>query len=418
MKGKRVIKFSLNLNGEKVRNLEQLRENYNVYEVEEYCKNGKLEKWLKSRGYLEEAEKIRKLDKDSEDLYFDLGKIFSLNIEQMIRIEKEKFGCLYLDDNRLYKEFLYEYKDKINCRKKAIKKEKNETKKLLDIFSKTFEDDTKDILVGDEYIKVVAFSKNKGKIFYKIIDTNEWIIENDVKNKYAGRMYIYSMNYDGSDKRMLVDCGICKDMKKVWANSFHVTDEYIIWQQDGKSCREMYRCKHDGSEKYFMDKGWNGFEVIDNSIIYDYLNSSGGGLYEYNLDMKHEKNLLVDENVTDFTCGKRICTGEKYIFYTKCDGNNIEILYSMDLKNNHIEKIFEFKEDKFKNNQMTKIKYKNFRPSIKKALFSPAIEFQLWLKDKNLIEEHAIFINYKEDEIVNTFEFEFERKKVIREIRA
>ena len=61
------VKFQLEMGGEKVRTLEQLREHFDIFEGMEYVKNGKLVKWLKSRGEDEFAETVSALDPKDKD---------------------------------------------------------------------------------------------------------------------------------------------------------------------------------------------------------------------------------------------------------------------------------------------------------------------------------------------------------------
>ena len=61
------VKFQLEMGGEKVRTLEQLREHFDIFEGMEYVENGKLVKWLKSRGEDELAEAVSALDPKDKD---------------------------------------------------------------------------------------------------------------------------------------------------------------------------------------------------------------------------------------------------------------------------------------------------------------------------------------------------------------
>lgn len=61
------VKFQLEMGGEKVRTMEQLREHFDIFEGMEYVENGKLVKWLKSRGEDELAETVSALDPQGTD---------------------------------------------------------------------------------------------------------------------------------------------------------------------------------------------------------------------------------------------------------------------------------------------------------------------------------------------------------------
>lgn len=56
------IRFDLKLSGRNVGTLEELRENFELERIFQYYNDGKLEKWLKSRNYNEEAQKVAAID--------------------------------------------------------------------------------------------------------------------------------------------------------------------------------------------------------------------------------------------------------------------------------------------------------------------------------------------------------------------
>ncbi|MBS5399681.1 MAG: hypothetical protein KHY08_11350 [Lachnospiraceae bacterium] len=63
------IKFPLIMkNGAEVRDIDGLRERFDMESVAEYFFNGKLEKWLENNYYDDLLEKIQELDKDEPDL--------------------------------------------------------------------------------------------------------------------------------------------------------------------------------------------------------------------------------------------------------------------------------------------------------------------------------------------------------------
>lgn len=87
------VKFQLEMGGEKVRTLEQLREHFDIFEGMEYVENGKLVKWLKSRGEDELAETVSALDPKDTDcpkkLCCTLGIAFNaLKYQQLLQIKR------------------------------------------------------------------------------------------------------------------------------------------------------------------------------------------------------------------------------------------------------------------------------------------------------------------------------------------
>lgn len=87
------VKFQLEMGGEKVRTLEQLREHFDIFEGMEYVENGKLVKWLKSRGEDELAEAVSAFDPKDKDcpkkLCCALGIAFNdLKYQQLLQIKR------------------------------------------------------------------------------------------------------------------------------------------------------------------------------------------------------------------------------------------------------------------------------------------------------------------------------------------
>lgn len=73
------IKFPLIMkNGAEVRDLEELKENFNLESVAEYFSNGKLEKWLENNYYDDILEDIRQLDSEAEDFAKQLSEAFGV----------------------------------------------------------------------------------------------------------------------------------------------------------------------------------------------------------------------------------------------------------------------------------------------------------------------------------------------------
>ena len=75
------VKIPLEMaDGIKVRNIEELREHFDIKKVVGYFLDGKLHKWLEDRYYDDELEAIEKLDESNVNLAEELCNIF--NVEQ------------------------------------------------------------------------------------------------------------------------------------------------------------------------------------------------------------------------------------------------------------------------------------------------------------------------------------------------
>lgn len=99
------VKFQLEMGGEKVRTLEQLREHFDIFEGMEYVENGKLVKWLKSRGEDELAETVSALDPQGTDcpkkLCCALGIEFNdLKYQQLLQIKRGEEERRKVDEKR------------------------------------------------------------------------------------------------------------------------------------------------------------------------------------------------------------------------------------------------------------------------------------------------------------------------------
>ncbi|MBR4903170.1 MAG: hypothetical protein IKZ53_00695 [Selenomonadaceae bacterium] len=87
------IKFPLKMRGVDVRNLEDLKKNFELDAAIEYFKDGRLIRWLESRYYEEEADKIAELNENAPDLRENLCAIFGVEFN-------EKFSSLRLAEKK------------------------------------------------------------------------------------------------------------------------------------------------------------------------------------------------------------------------------------------------------------------------------------------------------------------------------
>ena len=69
------IKFALEMNGVKIRTMEELHENFDLDAAVQYLLDGKLLTWLDDRFYEDEAEKIAELDKNAPNMKQQLCEI-------------------------------------------------------------------------------------------------------------------------------------------------------------------------------------------------------------------------------------------------------------------------------------------------------------------------------------------------------
>ena len=79
----KTIKFNLIMDGNPVRNLEGIRENFSIEDILKYFKNGLLARWLEVRSYDKELEKVNSIDVNLNDLELitELIKIFDVETD-------------------------------------------------------------------------------------------------------------------------------------------------------------------------------------------------------------------------------------------------------------------------------------------------------------------------------------------------
>lgn len=89
----KTIKFNLICDGNSVRTLEDLRNNFSIEDVLEYYKSGLLLRWLKVRGFDDEYEKVKKIrEYDDISLTKKLIDIFDMGLEKS---EIEEGVCIF-----------------------------------------------------------------------------------------------------------------------------------------------------------------------------------------------------------------------------------------------------------------------------------------------------------------------------------
>lgn len=75
----KTIKFNLIVDGKPIRNLDELRENFNIEDVLAFYRNGLLSRWLESRDLTEEFSELKTIPEDDVDAAKALCKIFHSN---------------------------------------------------------------------------------------------------------------------------------------------------------------------------------------------------------------------------------------------------------------------------------------------------------------------------------------------------
>lgn len=102
----KTIKFNLILDGNPVRTIEDLKENFSIEDVLDVYRAGLLQRWLKVRGYSEFLEKVNLIEcKDNKSIITEFIRIFEIE-EDSSKIEEGIEILRYLEDRQIaFEEF-------------------------------------------------------------------------------------------------------------------------------------------------------------------------------------------------------------------------------------------------------------------------------------------------------------------------
>ena len=109
------IKFPLYLKeGQQARTMEELQNHFDLEKIYEYFSSGKLAVWLEDRYYEEEAEQVRELSLQFQELKRKLSHIFSVGC-----LEEEILDLESVEERNRKRELLKQYTDEEVVLKKA-----------------------------------------------------------------------------------------------------------------------------------------------------------------------------------------------------------------------------------------------------------------------------------------------------------
>ena len=225
---KPIAKFHLNIEGNSIRTIEELQENFNIDEIMESYEKGVLEKWLDGRKYREEAEKVRTIiSKDEKEIIKELMNIFEID----------------RDEETVEKALLYR-----NYRK--------ENYGILIVSSKC-----------DDEVEITNSINSKEKEMILINgNAKREIKENSSEefNLLAGK-YMVRLSGDGEDIRSVKVEGkksITVEFKK---EKPKVPKNFVFVERDGKDIQDLYVCKYPVTQKeYESVMGYNPSEFAGN----------------------------------------------------------------------------------------------------------------------------------------------------------
>lgn len=126
----KTIKFNLICDGNSVRTLEDLKNNFSIEDVLEYYKNGLLLRWLDVRGFEEEYEKVKGIrEKDDIKIIKELIKIFDVESDDS-KVEESVYILQYLKKRNT---LLEKYEDKNHNLKNKLEEYIKEYNEFVDV---------------------------------------------------------------------------------------------------------------------------------------------------------------------------------------------------------------------------------------------------------------------------------------------
>lgn len=193
----KTIKFNLICDGNPVRTIEDLQNNFSIEDVLEYYNNGLLQRWLEVRGYAEELKKVNGIMSDKPiEIIKELIKIFCVVCDEK-KIEESVYMLEYLEKR---KKLLSVY-DHERYRVKAIISNHNaQYKRLVDGIL----DNPNDIAKIKANISEIVtnyyeiFQINRRELFYILKDKSVLAIMCLLMNKNSRIFYLPTFQKDGS----------------------------------------------------------------------------------------------------------------------------------------------------------------------------------------------------------------------------
>ncbi|WP_022954624.1 hypothetical protein [Leucothrix mucor] len=118
------IKFNMRLDGNPVRNIEGIRDNFSIDDVLEVYQSGVLQRWLKSRGFDDAYYEVENIENKNNPI-LELVKIFDINFDEMelkeiissieqLKNNREKYKLLdkgVVDNKKIIENYHLEYNE-------------------------------------------------------------------------------------------------------------------------------------------------------------------------------------------------------------------------------------------------------------------------------------------------------------------
>lgn len=212
---KPIVKFHLDIEGNSIRKIEELQENFNIDEILDSYETGVLEKWLTGRKYIEEADKVRAItSKDEKEIIKELMNIFEIDSSDDIRekallyrnYRKENYGKLIVsskcdDEIEIINSINSKEKEMILINGNAKREIKENSKEEFNLLAGKYmvrlsgdTEDIRDVKVEGKKSITVEFKKEKPKI-----PKNFVLVEGDgdeIQNLYVCKYPVTQKEYE------------------------------------------------------------------------------------------------------------------------------------------------------------------------------------------------------------------------------
>jgi len=276
------IKFNLILDGVAVRDLNSLRDNFNLDDLIAYFRGGVLQRWLDVRGFKSELREVEKIDRDTsgDEVARKLIEIFQ--ISQLL--PEDIFHIKFLEERRAFlsqvsqgefsqKEIIEQYHKRYNLLKESMIENcdnlpflQSGVREIEREFLPLFQLEAKELLnlyVKNHILIAIAFLLNRGLRSYMLNSK-------DIKSKLSGIIFlrnekireIYNQfkSFKGLDDKLKKRVKIYKgDTAQKWIR-VEDGDVLILQSNAGTKIRDIYKPENELSHIYAKGSIIRGLE--------------------------------------------------------------------------------------------------------------------------------------------------------------
>ena len=304
------IKFALEMNGEKIRNLEELKENFDLDTAAQYLLDGKLLTWLEDRFYEDEADQVREIDTNSPSMKQALCNVFGIEYEDDSGMDTEELERLN-EKKRVLKSMTDDESIIANAAKTALDQE--DLAELLEAGESTI------YLCGDSFNIPLKFNSKRyigilgtPKIKIKASSSNE--LENHGLNFENVILPFNSSKEEGkSESSPQLPTEDSASIKDELMEIFHdIFGDLPLW--------EIYGIEHDATMSLLLHLGSGGNR--NDFLVDKKLNKTEKRLIMKKLSIEEttEENLIYISALSDFSSAWAFTTDSFHYTHTLWNG--------------------------------------------------------------------------------------------------